>query len=257
MIALGYYSISLYVASVMASGEAAVPHYLILALLNFLVGTGSSAVYHCSLSTNYRNWPSSYRSVAIGLSVSFFGLSAFVFASLGSSLFVQKGELRVDSFLQLLAFSCFGINLLAMGFLHPFENPESPLLTRSPSAALPFISNEETLNSVTQLEESIPLLLEQQFLTIGADFEEEYQEDLEENIPMPPPRSMSNSNMLNSSSISNERTPLLHIEHGLDSSRRSLTLPNSESLVILLHDIPYFTSFDAYLLAYIMFTIAV
>ena len=44
MVALGYYYISSYVTSVIASGEAAVPHYLVLGALNFIVGTGSSAV---------------------------------------------------------------------------------------------------------------------------------------------------------------------------------------------------------------------
>ena len=285
MIALGYYCISVLVTNGLAhvnpdTGESldASPHFLLLAFLNFLVGSGSSAVYHCSLSTNYRNWPSSYRSVSIGLSVSFFGLSAFVFANIGSAFFVTKGVLQIDSFLQLLAFGCFGINCLAMLFLHPIKNRvETPQLTPfaiSPSASLPFLRSVTPLPvAAVTLEETLPLLLEDQAAIYGVEQDfDEYQEDIEEALVtprvdfIPPPTLQTHPSNFGSQPIfvaSNERTPLLATDEGsrrtsLDGLQESLQLHPSQPqpLVIHLDDVPYFTSFDAYLLAYIMFTLA-
>jgi hypothetical protein len=54
--------------------------------------TASSAVYHSALATNYRNWPHQYRSVAVGLTVSWFGLSAFIFTKIGSAWFMNEDK---------------------------------------------------------------------------------------------------------------------------------------------------------------------
>lgn len=58
-------------------------HYLIIAALFFMIGMGTASSYHCSLATNYRNWPKEYGSLAVGFTVSFFGLSAFIFTKIG------------------------------------------------------------------------------------------------------------------------------------------------------------------------------
>jgi hypothetical protein len=75
------------------------------------MGTASS--YHCSLATNYRNWPESYRSLAVGFTVSFFGLSAFIFTELGKAFFVRNELLVVSEFLIFIGSVCLLLNTIA------------------------------------------------------------------------------------------------------------------------------------------------
>ncbi|KAI8894692.1 major facilitator superfamily domain-containing protein [Globomyces pollinis-pini] len=110
----GYQLVSLTVSGVLPR-----PHYLVLALYFFIVGLGSSANYHCSLATDYRNWPAPYRSIAVGISVGFFGLSAFFFATIGSIFFVHNDILYVEQFLSFLGIFCLVISLLSAVLLRP------------------------------------------------------------------------------------------------------------------------------------------
>ncbi|KAJ3274791.1 hypothetical protein HDV01_001994 [Terramyces sp. JEL0728] len=91
------------------------------------------ACYQTSLVTNYANWPAHYRSIAIGMTVSFFGLSAFIFAFIGSNFFAFNKILLVSDFLTFLGTLCMIINLFAMVLLKPLpveasEEEIQPLL---------------------------------------------------------------------------------------------------------------------------------
>ncbi|KAJ3259552.1 hypothetical protein HK103_002105 [Boothiomyces macroporosus] len=91
------------------------------------------ACYQTSLVTNYGNWPAEYRSIAIGMTVSFFGLSAFIFAFIGSNFFAFNKILLVSDFLTFLGTLCLIINLFAVVLLKPLpidatEEEMEPLL---------------------------------------------------------------------------------------------------------------------------------
>jgi hypothetical protein len=130
LIFAGYYAVAVMVQ------EKFKIHFLLMSLIFFMVGLGSASSYHCSLATNYRNCPEKYRSTSVGLTVSFFGLSAFVFSSIGSTLFSVDGLLHVDQLLKFLATSCLILNLLAMVTLRRLNTLDAapdeirPLLTQ-------------------------------------------------------------------------------------------------------------------------------
>ncbi|KAI8894012.1 major facilitator superfamily domain-containing protein, partial [Globomyces pollinis-pini] len=113
-----------YVTSLTFDGSLPKPHYLILAFYFLLIGLGSAATYHCSLATNYRNWPEKYRSIAVGFSVGFFGLSAYFFATLGSIFFMTDNVLRVNDYLFFLGTFGFVLNLILFVFLKPYDQEE-------------------------------------------------------------------------------------------------------------------------------------
>lgn len=229
-----------------------VPHYLIVAFLFFMIGSGSSSVYHCSLSTNYRNWPPQYRSFAIGLSVSFFGLSAYIFSSIGTALFLdEKKTLVINSFLKLLAIGCFSINFIAMLFLKPI----SPRTDSSIEVVDAIGRDLHSPIPPIDVDEQAPLLLSEEVVDGIPD---DYQEDLEDTPNLA--RSVA-------SPLPDEETPLLSSHSALlnpsshsalldPSSHSALLDPSSSPLPIVLEDVNFFTSFDAYLLAYICFVLA-
>jgi MFS family permease len=106
-ICLGYCLIAATFAKLLSS------HFLLLSFYYLLIGLGSGSCYHISLGTNYRNWPASWRSVAVGMSVSLFGLSAFVF-SLISRIFVSNNVLKVDQFLYCMGLGCLVLNFISI-----------------------------------------------------------------------------------------------------------------------------------------------
>lgn len=118
LIALGYILTALEFAGVLPH-----THYLITSLYFLLIGVGSSACYHKSLSTNIRNWPAQYRGLAIGVPVSAFGLSAFIFSKIASLFFYNQDHadhdrpiLNVTLLLLFVGITGFVVNL-AMVFL--------------------------------------------------------------------------------------------------------------------------------------------
>ncbi|KAI8928842.1 major facilitator superfamily domain-containing protein [Entophlyctis helioformis] len=112
---LGYAAVSSIYAGLLPQ-----PHFLVLAFIFLCIGFGSAACYHCGLATNYRNWPVENRGLAVGITVGFFGLSAFVFTNIGIWLFQTQEDgvsgakvLDVAAFLWFLGISCLGINAYA------------------------------------------------------------------------------------------------------------------------------------------------
>ncbi|TPX71129.1 hypothetical protein SpCBS45565_g01245 [Spizellomyces sp. 'palustris'] len=103
--------------------------FLIMAAYFVTSGVGSSACYHCALATNLRNWPQHRRGLAVGIPVSFFGLSAFIFASLASLFFFEQDDtgtftLNVAAFLWFLAASAVGVNAIAAALLRDYRDDD-------------------------------------------------------------------------------------------------------------------------------------
>ncbi|KAI9206575.1 major facilitator superfamily domain-containing protein [Polychytrium aggregatum] len=91
-------------------------HYIVSSFFSFLVGFGSAALYHGSMGTNVRNWPTSDHGFAVGIPVSFLGLSAFIFSQLASLFFYShdgpdKSTLDVAG---LLAFLGIATSIVAL-----------------------------------------------------------------------------------------------------------------------------------------------
>jgi hypothetical protein len=105
---IGYFSIGM-----IAAHEIKI-HFLVVSLFYFIIGIGTSASYHCGLATNYRNWPPTLRSLAVGFTVSFFGLSAFIFSMGGKYFFVKNHQLVVSDFLLFLGTTCLALNMFAV-----------------------------------------------------------------------------------------------------------------------------------------------
>jgi hypothetical protein len=77
---------------------------------------GAASAYHSSLATNIRNFPIELRGLSVGVPVAAYGLSAFLFTSI-SSLFVVDQKLNVASFLFMLGFTCFLLNVMSSIYL--------------------------------------------------------------------------------------------------------------------------------------------
>lgn len=71
----------------MASIHAFRPHYLVVGMLGFLMGQGSSCTYVAALNTNCTNFKPEDRGKVVGILVCFFGLSAGVFALVYKAFF--------------------------------------------------------------------------------------------------------------------------------------------------------------------------
>ena len=116
------------------------PHFLVVSLVFLIVGCGSSAIYHCALTTNCRNWPLDKRGVAVGITVGVFGVAASVFAEAGSRMFSKADVLDVGDFLLFVGTSCLLINMLASLTLRDISS-DTPA-TESPSETTPLIVGE-------------------------------------------------------------------------------------------------------------------
>lgn len=88
------------------------PHFMIIALYFLCIGIGSASCYHSALATNYRNWPQNLRSIAVGITVGCFGLSAFGLSQLSRNFQNSQNHLDVSYFLFFVAAMAFGINLV-------------------------------------------------------------------------------------------------------------------------------------------------
>ncbi|KAI8916167.1 major facilitator superfamily domain-containing protein [Gorgonomyces haynaldii] len=119
------------------------PHFLILALYFLIIGLGSSSLYHVSLATNYRNWPQEYRSIAVGITVSCFGLSALVFTGL-SAFFTFESRLNVFQYLLFCGIVGISVNSILCFFLKRHEPlpEEEPLLQDDPMAGSYIFSDD-------------------------------------------------------------------------------------------------------------------
>ncbi|KAJ2995041.1 hypothetical protein HDV02_001118 [Globomyces sp. JEL0801] len=112
------------------SGLLPRPHYLVLALYFFIIGLG-------------RNWPASYRSIAVGTSVGFFGLSAFFFATVGSQFFIVNQVLQVEQFLSFLGGFCLIISLLSALLLKPIQTKIEIIVDNVSTESTPFLHATE------------------------------------------------------------------------------------------------------------------
>jgi MFS family permease len=196
MIAAGYYTISL------TAQKLITVHYLLIAFIYFLIGAGSSSVYHSALSTNYRNWPQKYRSVAVGLTVSFFGLSAFIFTFIAKTWFMTDiGKplytltkptkiLKVDSFLQLIAAVCLAINILTAIFFKRYTNLEQssdeerqpllqPSIARPPPPVLNILPPEAGFDDYQEEQEEYHTPLDATPVVFEASLEQVWQDQTE------------------------------------------------------------------------------
>lgn len=158
VIATGYLLVGFFIEQILPR-----PHYLILALVYLAIGLGNASCYHCSLATNYRNWPDKYRSVSVGLTVSFFGLSAFVFTHIGNAFFLQKHlVINVPDFLKFLGILCLVLNLIAMFTLRPSLN------TATAEEQTPFLRETHTPSNYTFHEHEIPEYAEEEEIFYNA-----------------------------------------------------------------------------------------
>ncbi|KAJ3296728.1 hypothetical protein HK104_001289 [Borealophlyctis nickersoniae] len=110
----------------MFQGAIASRSYLLAAFFYSLVGLGSAGSYNAALTTNVRNWNAKDHGFVVGTSVSFFGLSAFIFSQLSYIFYREDADSNPHStvphhsamdthgFLLFLAFTTGGVNLLAM-----------------------------------------------------------------------------------------------------------------------------------------------
>ncbi|KAJ3156950.1 putative monocarboxylate transporter mch1 [Geranomyces michiganensis] len=109
------------------SGALPVRHFAVVALYFLLVGAGSAACYHCSLATNIRNWPAAHRGVAVGVPVSMFGLSAYIYAHVADRFFYTRSattsdrQLDIPRFLLLIAAVAVLAALLAAMVLRDYR----------------------------------------------------------------------------------------------------------------------------------------
>ncbi|KAI8842999.1 major facilitator superfamily domain-containing protein [Chytridium lagenaria] len=106
-------------------------HYLLISLSYALVGVGSSGILNGCLATNMRSFNSRDHGFAVGMSVAFFGLSAFIFSQLSALFMLPIESLLLDtkkaldtfSFLCFIAFTTGGIAFASSFFL--MESPAS------------------------------------------------------------------------------------------------------------------------------------
>ncbi|KAJ3332346.1 hypothetical protein HDU76_000508 [Blyttiomyces sp. JEL0837] len=114
-----------YVAMALASRGYFPTHYLLVSLYYACVGIGSSGVFNSALATNVRNFLPQDHGFAVGLSVSFFGLSAFFFTQI-SNLFqiassklltAPSGKLNVYGFLIFMGIFTGAVSFCASFFV--------------------------------------------------------------------------------------------------------------------------------------------
>ncbi|KAI8803865.1 major facilitator superfamily domain-containing protein [Cladochytrium replicatum] len=123
----------------------------------FLVGLGSSGAYNSALATNMRNFDKKHHGFAVGFSVAFVGLSAFIFSLFspffyipaddndfelkGGGVPIPEGKtLDTFRFLLFLAISCAVLNLIASLGLQDFSDSRNPKPTESiPDESTPLL----------------------------------------------------------------------------------------------------------------------
>ncbi|KAF9580770.1 hypothetical protein BGW38_002450 [Lunasporangiospora selenospora] len=105
-------------------------HFLWMAFFLFLAGMGSSASYMAAFTTLARNFTES-RGIALGIPVSFFGLSAAFLTSISQSFFMTQfpdthGQLELDTVRFLLFLGASGglANLISVVGLNLLQQPQ-------------------------------------------------------------------------------------------------------------------------------------
>ena len=103
-------------------------HFVLFAFYFFLAGFGSSGMHMASMATNMRNFSSKHRGKVIGLLMSLFGLSALIFSSINTLLFVDGAESDTYSFLLFMACVLAVAGVLGTLFLTPVgvEQDDAP-----------------------------------------------------------------------------------------------------------------------------------
>jgi MFS family permease len=89
--------------SLAASGALPTRSAGVVALFTFIAGQGVGFTYMTSLKANASNFPPALRGRAVGVLVTFFGLSSGVFGLVGNAFFGDHSVVAVVSFLQFLA----------------------------------------------------------------------------------------------------------------------------------------------------------
>ena len=84
-----------------------------MSLYFLFAGFGSACSCFCALSVSINNFSPNLRGFAIGVPMSFFGLSAFIYSRFNRWFFVKDGAMNVEGFLLFLAITTGVINLLA------------------------------------------------------------------------------------------------------------------------------------------------
>ncbi|KAI8808444.1 major facilitator superfamily domain-containing protein [Cladochytrium replicatum] len=123
----------------------------------FLVGLGSSGAYNSALATNMRNFEKKHHGFAVGFSVAFVGLSAFIFSLFSPFFYIPTDEndfvvkgggvpipegktLDTFRFLLFLAISCAVLNFVAALGLQDLSKSRNPKLTEpNPKESTPLL----------------------------------------------------------------------------------------------------------------------
>ncbi|KND86880.1 putative membrane protein, partial [Tolypocladium ophioglossoides CBS 100239] len=106
-----------------ASASGSVPA---LCFFSFLSGLGSCMAFAAAVKTSALNWPH-HRGTATAFPLAAFGLSAFLFSSLGAILF--PGD--PSAFLELLSWGTFGLTLAGFFFLRVYPHSSYRAVARS------------------------------------------------------------------------------------------------------------------------------
>ncbi|KAI9190355.1 hypothetical protein H9P43_001789 [Blastocladiella emersonii ATCC 22665] len=126
----------------------------VLALFYVFLGIGSSGVTLSSVALNVRSFPAAIRGFAVGVPVSFYGLSAFVFVQIKRKWFESADEPVVGMLGFLTAITAF----LGVGFviaaLAMWEVPRTDVEEVSEAEAAVLVDDEETVVGGTVADES-------------------------------------------------------------------------------------------------------
>ncbi|TPX53104.1 hypothetical protein SeMB42_g00969 [Synchytrium endobioticum] len=97
LLSTGYFLMSVVYNSTLEvnfNGEAVSTHFIAYAAYAAIVGIGSCLCNQTSIAANLRNFPPSWRGLAVGLPMSFFGLSAMILSQIAKyAFYVDAGEL--------------------------------------------------------------------------------------------------------------------------------------------------------------------
>ncbi|KAG0198577.1 hypothetical protein BGX28_007983 [Mortierella sp. GBA30] len=164
LLALGYNLLSAgYAAGLESVAKHESPtHFLLMGIFLFLAGIGSSASYMAAFTSLARNFQRS-RGIALGIPVSFFGLSAAVLTLVAQSYFMKqvdgklksfRNEQELDSvqFLRFLGLAGGLVNAMAVVGMNVL--PPAPEKTPAPH----HIPEPNTVVATTEPSEQAPLL---------------------------------------------------------------------------------------------------
>jgi len=103
-------------------------NYILFSFYFCLAGIGSSGMHMASMTTNIKNFSSQHRGKVVGILMALFGLSALIFSSLNTVLFVDRAESDTYGFLLFMAIVLTVAAILGALFLTKvgIEQDEAP-----------------------------------------------------------------------------------------------------------------------------------